>query len=580
MDKFYSNIKFTLESNVVQHNLVDDYACFALWNSAKPFQNKIENYLSKNFEIVLESEVEWNPDNFHSNASRIYETPLRYNEYIKKDRSPYLSKIADNNFIFIVVKDLHPVYTYARSVSNNIELSNLNIVKAKYLFRDWIYNRSGYRFGVHSSNNLFEFFYQTPLILGTGIFKDIINGNKVDEKKIQKDVEGANGWKNWKQLFDVLNLTTNYMVLRNFEELPLQNPEKDIDLLTDNYQRVASAIGVYQQPNKLYRGYVKVQNQEVPVDIRFVGDKYLDAAWQKDMLSLKVYNNGVYIPRNDHFFFSLLFHCRVQKHEVKEKYIPVLHKLSEDLNFNWYSDKMLSDDKATSEIINGFFKANGYYYEDPIDEGVIKNRRVIKQLINKSSLGKKPKSVKKLVRRFLLMIMPYEMFQFLKRLLYKKTKSNILFVKGQIVSGRGIGKKVMGKLSSYFQENNVSLFPGTLNVVFLGPVYLDEAKAKFNYEQKYFFWEAKLNGENVYAYRWLTCPYHIVEIVAGDKLNLDCKDQNEVVVEINQSLLKKLNWWKLLFWNLIWRGRYKTYYTNDLYVRVVNRLERLLHLRK
>lgn len=580
MDKLYSNIKFSLNSNVMQHNLTDDYACFALWNSARPFQKEIREYLSDHFEVVFESEVEWSCGNFHKNASRIYETPLFYNEKIPKEKSPYLSKIVDNDFIFYVVKDLNPAYTYARSVSNHIEVSNLNVVKAKYLFRDWIFNRSGYKYGVHSSNNLYEFFYQTPLILGPEIFNDIINGKQVIQQKLQKDVEGAEGWQSWKQVFDILNLSTNYLVLRNYEGLPFENYEKDIDLLTDNYQRVASALGVYQQPNKLYRGYIKVQGQEVPVDIRFVGDKYLDTSWQKDMLSAKVFENGIYIPRKDHFFFSLLFHCKVQKHEVKETYIPVLNHLSEDMNFTWFNEKVLSEDIAASEIINGFFKANGYYYENPVDEGVIKNRKVIKHLIKKNSLGKRQITVKKMIRKFLLFILPYNIYNSLKALLYQKTCSNILYLTGHIVPGRGIGKKVVQSLSSYFLEKNLRLFPGTLNVVFVHPVYLDEAKAVYSYEHKYFFWKVKLNGEDVYAYRWLTCPDHIVEIVSADKLDIDRNYNNHVNIEIHRSLLKKPAWYKLLFWNLAWRGRYDTYYSSDLYVRIINKFESILNIRE
>jgi hypothetical protein len=411
----YSDVKFLMNGNSFVHNQANDFACFALWESARPFADKIREYLSSTFEILLETEVKWSEEHFHNNASRLYEFPIYSNILTEKENSSYAKKIGDKEFIFFVVKDTNPDYSYAMSVSKKIELSNLNIVRAKYTFRDWVTEKSNVKYAIHSSNNIYEFLFQTPLILGVNLFNDLLDGNKPIIPKISKDLEGANGWSSWKELFDVLNITNNYLILRNFEGLPYKNFDKDIDMLTDNYQRVASAIGAQQSTKKNYKASVIIENARVPFDIRFVGDKYYDCSWQKDMLESKVNIDGVNVPRSDHHFFSLLYHCRVQKQEVKEKYFDILKKLSKELNFNWYSDTVLKDDSVCGELLDGFLKANNYYYENPIDNQVYKNKNIIKFLPNLNSI-KVRESTKSRAKRFIINNMSAESFLFLKKI--------------------------------------------------------------------------------------------------------------------------------------------------------------------
>src|SRR5690606_29226449 len=102
--------------------------------------------------------------------TRIYEEPIFIDEDKTTRRSDHANKIGDRRFRLFVIKDLHPKYSYAKSVSGKIELSNLNIVEAKYLFRDWVFNVSGINYAIHSTNSIAEFYYQVPLILGIDIF--------------------------------------------------------------------------------------------------------------------------------------------------------------------------------------------------------------------------------------------------------------------------------------------------------------------------------------------------------------------------------------------------------------------------
>lgn len=377
---YYADIHFKKEVDGFSHNLKNDFACFALWKSARPYRDKIRDLLSSKFEILLETEIVWSEEHFKHNAARLYETPIKSNIPKEKWTNGHEKKIGERKFILFVVKDSNPNYTYAMSVSKKIELSNLNVVNAKYQIRDWVFEDSKTKFAVHSTNNIQEFFFQAPLLLGIDIFKKMINGETLKIEQISKDLEGANGWANWQEVFNILNITNNYLVLRGFETLPIENPEKDLDVLTDNYQRFASALGASQPSHQPYKGRIKVNKESISLDIRYIGDKYYDVAWAKEMLQTKVNRNEVFVPRKDHYFFSLLFHAKVQKPKVKEKYVSIFEEIAQNLNFGWYKTEKLNDDKFIGQLLDGYFRANYYYYEDALDKGVYKNESVIKYI--------------------------------------------------------------------------------------------------------------------------------------------------------------------------------------------------------
>lgn len=411
---YYSDIVFKKDSLGYSHNLKSDFACFALWKPARPYRDRIRELLSSKFEILLETEIVWSAENLKQNAARLYETPIKSNIPEEKWSKGHEEKIGDRKFILFVIKDNTPKYTYAMSVSKKIELSNLNVVGVKYQIRDWIFDDLKIKFAVHSTNNIQEFFFQASLILGVDLLNKLLNGEKINMQQIEKDLEGANGWDNWKEVFDILNVTSNYLVLRGFETLPEENPEKDLDVLTDNYQRFASALGATQLSHQPYKGMVRVNNENISLDMRYIGDKYYDVGWAKEMLNTKMSRNGVFVPREDHYFFSLLFHAKVQKPRVKEKYIGILAELSSGLNFDWYKSEQLNNDKAMGQLLNGYFRTHYYYYEDPLDKGVYKNETVIKFIQSNRSL--KINFWTKKIEGKLIQILPVKTVQNLKKI--------------------------------------------------------------------------------------------------------------------------------------------------------------------
>lgn len=380
----YSKLAFEFQSSDIVSTLGEnDFACFALWKYAEEFEKDILSYLNDRFDILLNCIIEWSPENIHSNMMRLYEVPI-LRGILKEDRqSGHTKKIHDYKFRLIIVKDKAPRYVYGKSVSNSVELVNKNIIEAKSLFRTWIYKATGDKFGVHSSNNIHEFYFQTTLLLGVAKLKTILEGGKVMLDYLKKDLEGADGWDSWKHLFETLRYSSNYIVLRNFEKLPFENGDKDLDVLTDNYQRFASCVALEQSKYKLYKGCITVESKKYSVDVRFVGDEYYDSAWEVQMLRNKcLYNNCIYVPMSYDYFFSLLYHVLIQKREISPVYVKRLCEYSLSLNLD-FIDSMFKE--KLLEVLRGYMSSMGFRYMAPLDTGVFSNRKNIRFIPVKTS---------------------------------------------------------------------------------------------------------------------------------------------------------------------------------------------------
>jgi hypothetical protein len=350
-----------------------ELGCFAIWEKGLSQEERIAEDLARTFQIVGDYRVKWSDDAYRGNIARLYQWVhagsggafTRYDE-----------KIGRTPFRFIVVRDPSPSYTWKRSVSRAIEPTNERMVEKKYLYRSWIKER----FQVHSSNNLTEFLYQTCLILGPSRLEALVSGEGTDPGNpilLEKDLEGAGGWADWAELFRVLDCCCDYLVLRNFESLPDRLDDGDIDFLTDSCQTLASAAGLSQLAHRPYKGRVTVGGQTVPVDIRFPGDGYYPAVWQKDMLARKVTARGVHVPAPDDHFFSLLYHAAVHKPHVKPDYARRLAAMAEAMRFDWFDPAKLGDREELGRLLSGYMRARQYYYQDPVDPGVGRSADVI-----------------------------------------------------------------------------------------------------------------------------------------------------------------------------------------------------------
>lgn len=345
-----------------------DYACFAIWEAGRKKEQEIIADLKTRFDVLGNFLIFWSDAHYNRNIARLYESNSGEGPFQK-----YSKKIGRTPFRFIVVRDNKPEYLWKQSVSGAIEPSNKDVVAAKYLYRSWIAKD----FQIHSSNNRTEFFLQTPLILGPDLFEKVLAGSAgAEEIEIHKDLEGADGWNSWEELFRVLNYANDYLILRGFESLPQSLAADDLDMLTSNFQRLASTANMWQNKKAPYKGNMRVAGKNLHVDIHFVGDGYYPAVWAKDLLQGKVSHNGFFIPSDEELFFSLFYHCAVHKDGFKDAHQKTLLRIAHEKKFDWFTNSVFSNPEAQTHILAGYMKAHNYFYTSPADPKIYVNTRI------------------------------------------------------------------------------------------------------------------------------------------------------------------------------------------------------------
>ena len=182
--------------------------------------------------------------------------------------------------------------------------------------------------------------------------------------------------KKWDNLLDVFEALeendVDYAVLRNFEEITAENGKDaffveghdDIDIICDNPRKAKRVIGGRIEPITGFFYHYKTFVKEKPVrfGIRFVGDGYYDAKWEKDMLRSKIRVNELFYALDDEqYFYSLYYHARVQKRKFSDSYKSRLKKMAEDLGM------VVKSEEDFGCLLRTFMIENKYSFSFPLD---------------------------------------------------------------------------------------------------------------------------------------------------------------------------------------------------------------------
>lgn len=394
---FKGGVKYSLdpETGGVAHNLDRDLHLFILWEYGLPFQEDVRDVISRNFSLLGEYYISWSEEKVNENFLRLYKA---IDQEIISNK---VEKVGGREFICFIVEDNDPEYRYRQNVSGTIELVNTKVLSCKRLLRE---KSGGYY--VHSSGSPEEFYEQAAILIGPSRLEQVHAVKDVPIKQsFQEDLCGADGWTNFEELFGVLNLSSIYVVLRNFEFLPYNffGNDKDVDILCDDVADVTSALNAtdLKSIDTVCKCNVRVGEQLIPFDIRFVGDDYYHIKWEQRILtSRSATADKVFVPRMDDYFFSLLYHGAIQKRNIKPIYLERLSKLAEKLGFDFVDSSTFRDEKLVARLLEGFLKANGFIYVTPKDPGVHCNRRVLRY-IDVAIGGGDSKVLARLVKSFM-----------------------------------------------------------------------------------------------------------------------------------------------------------------------------------
>jgi len=393
-DFMFSELFYSQSSDgFYQHNYNKDLHLIIVDKKNKQFLSKIYKKVSYLFKIINSIDIVWSDNKYIENSARLFNGELLLKE-----------------FTLIIFEDKNPKYQLSMSSK---QYKNVNIVSLKDEFHHLT--------NTYFSDGLSEFFRLAVLVFGKNKLFEVIEGK--EENTLHADIVGTAGWADFKEFIEVANMTASWLILRNFEYLPYDffEKDKDVDMLCADINLFASTMNLKKWSWGIGAYETVIEDKVVPFDVRFLGDNYYDKLWQYNMLESRILTEDNVPRMNDiNYFFSLIYHSKIQKTNVKPVYVDRLFDLSRKINFNEYEKDLIHQDKEISAVINNFLALNHYRYVRPLDISVPENTLIVKHLDAHPLKGITLNiplnvSVKKYVPEFIFKLIPTRVKTILKR---------------------------------------------------------------------------------------------------------------------------------------------------------------------
>ncbi len=340
---------------------------FILWENALYKQKEILTKINEKFKIIKMYKIRWSEELFVKNLVRFYGRSF-------SDCEAKAQHCGKGQFLLIIVKDENPIYE-KRDTSSGVRTVNVNLFDSKELFRNMTENGNK----IHATNDIIETNHDITLLLNKNI-KDFLEENEDKLKKqnkeieqieeINKDLFGANGWKDAKEMFYALNNCEKYAILRNYESLPEEiyvNEHNDIDIICESKQNCANILNAEKIFPAEYRvNYrTKVGDKYANFDLRYLGDNYYSENIEKNILEKREFNEkGFYTLNSEDYYYTLLYHAIIHKKTFKPDYKTRLIQM----NKNKITEN--TDLEEMVEILKKWLEKNKYLITIPKDKSV------------------------------------------------------------------------------------------------------------------------------------------------------------------------------------------------------------------
>ena len=340
---------------------------FIIWEKARNKTDEIINDLDKKFVIRNVIEITWSKKEFLNNLKRFYGQSL-------PDANKKAEVCGTGSFLLIVVTDINPKFSEPSKSNFALEKDyvNINIFNSKEKYRKLI----GKQFTVHSSVSQNETEHNLTLLFGkntSDFTKDLPDTWDGTIKKMTSNLIGTDGWKNMTELLYVMNGTVNYVILRNFEEMPAKFDYNDVDLLVDDEKLAYIVKKDFSKINDNSRTIkIKIGNQDVTLNPNYLGDHYYDQKWEKDILKRRVlHDNGFYIPNKSDYFYTLLYHVIFHNRwkkiiSIRDDYKKLLLDLAKEIKLEEVTEISLNNKNLSKIIIKKYMKESYYKETDTI----------------------------------------------------------------------------------------------------------------------------------------------------------------------------------------------------------------------
>lgn len=332
---------------------------FIIWEKSRNKSDQILEDLKNKFIIRDVYEVKWSKENFLNNLKRFYGQSL-------PDAQQKAELCGTGPFLLVLISDPNPKFANTKVVFER-DLVNSNVHDCKVKYREWI----GKDFTVHSTVSDNETDHNLTLLFGKNshdLEKELPMKWTGEIKRMESDLIGHNGWKDMKELLYVLNGTTNYVILRNFEGMPEEFDYRDVDMLADE-EKLAFVINKdFSMKGGNTRSFeAKVGDKQVIFNPNYIGDHYYDIKWERDILKRRGFHpNGFYMPSKEDYFYTLLYHVIFHKrkgitpNKISDKYKKTLNDLSKDLKINSITEKTFDDFHKSKKLLEKYMAKMSY----------------------------------------------------------------------------------------------------------------------------------------------------------------------------------------------------------------------------
>lgn len=194
------------------------------------------------------------------------------------------------------------------------------------------------------------------------------------------------GWASFSDLFsDLADL--KWLVLRNEQYLPYNfwGNDKDLDVLCDDVELFVKKSRAKKRGRGISAYYIIVDSKKVDLDLRFVGDGYFDADWQKECLNSRVINqDNIPIMSRRMKYFTLIYHVFLQKKKPTKKYDDFFSNYESCFFFNQSPVDRIFDANDRVNELASFMKEQDYLLIYPADTFLCEqyNKAVFKQIVS------------------------------------------------------------------------------------------------------------------------------------------------------------------------------------------------------
>ena len=348
---------------------------FVVWSRAAWLLPRVLECLGERFEIHRVVEIVWTPDRVGENFHRFYrgQTTPPYGGVFESQKG-------GGPFTLITILDHEPEYA-ERDTNRGKAVVNTRWFDTKLKLRSWVDGRME----IHGADSSSEARRDLLLLLGmtTETFLRCEPG-PWDERveRVSRDLTGSDGWGGFGELFEALNCSVRYVVLRNFEALPADHrvgARSGVDILTDDLRESIRVLNARpelgQVSNRGGRFFVDVGGERVRFALWPVESGDLDARWAESVLDDRLMQKGMYVPAPIDYFETLAYHAVYHKRKWQDEYRRRLSLMASDLGIRGWEFDGLDLDRARAGV-NALMQRHGYEVTVPRDTSAFFNYRM------------------------------------------------------------------------------------------------------------------------------------------------------------------------------------------------------------